>query len=136
MNKETSIGAIVFKKLSNKFRFLILRRRDNSIWEFPKGHIKTDESEYDTLKRELSEELGIKEYDLVKDFREEISYVSSRNVVRKFVFYLLNWDGAIKESEEHIEHKWITLEEASEYFEHKDIIRLLKKAEKTIHEGI
>lgn len=53
MDKETSIGAIVFRKDSDRFQFLILKRKDNSIWEFPKGHIEKGENELNTLKREM-----------------------------------------------------------------------------------
>lgn len=136
MDKEISVGAIVFRKFEDKFKFLILKRNDNSIWEFPKGHAEKEESEFNTLKREINEELGIKDYTLIQNFREKISYISSRKIIREFIFYLVSSNEAIKISEEHREYEWITIEEAPAYFEHKDIVVLLKKAEKKIHEGI
>ena len=134
MDKETSVGAIVFRKDSDRLQFLILKRRDNSIWEFPKGHIKKDENELDTLKREIYEEIGIEEYELTEKFREKISYISSRGVIREFIFYLITSEEQIKSSEEHSEHKWITIEEAPDYFKYDDIIRLLKRVDRTLHE--
>lgn len=90
MQKERSVGAVVFRKDLNRFQFLILKRADNAIWEFPKGHIEKDENELDTLKREILEELGINNYILISNFKEKISYISSRAIIREFVFYLIS----------------------------------------------
>jgi len=40
----------------------------------------------------------------------------------------------IKISEEHSDHKWITIGEAKDYFEYEDVIEILKRAEKVLHE--
>lgn len=133
MDKEISIGAIVYKKFDDQFKFLILKRSDNSIWEFPKGHVENNEKELETLNREIYEELGIKGYRLIPDFREVISYTSSRGVVREFIFYLIDSNEEIKRSDEHCEHKWITINEVSNYFEYDDIKNLLKSADRIIH---
>ncbi len=132
MNKETSIGAVVFRKEENKLKFLILKRMDNSIWEFPKGHLEGNETELSTLKRELNEELGIKHCKLIDNFREVISYISSRGLMREFIFYLVELSENIKKSKEHVEYKWITVEEASEYFKYDDMVHLLKMAKKIL----
>ncbi|HLD15421.1 MAG TPA: NUDIX domain-containing protein [Candidatus Nanoarchaeia archaeon] len=134
MKKEISIGAIVFKKDLDNNKFLILKRRDNNIWEFPKGHVEKGETEVDTLKRELYEELGTDEYSLINNFKENIEYVSSRNIIRIFIFYLIKLTGRIKKSKEHVDFKWINVNEASKYFKYDDMVSLLKRADRIIDE--
>lgn len=135
MESELSIGAIVFRK-TEKTEFLILKRNDNGIWEFPKGHKEPQETESNTLKRELFEELGFSNYSLVPNFRGVISYKSSsKNVERKMVFYLISSADDLKISKEHLEFKWITLDEAPNYFKYQDIIDLLKKVISRVKKG-
>lgn len=55
------IAAIVFLKEEGKTKFLLLKRKQNwKGWEWVKGGCKKGESSVQTLKRELKEEIGIK----------------------------------------------------------------------------
>ncbi len=47
-----------------KDKWLIVRHRDRTTWEIPGGHIKDDESPFDTAGRELREETGAEEFKL------------------------------------------------------------------------
>jgi len=129
MQIETSCGAIVWRKNANVFEFLILRRRDNSVWETPKGHVKLGESESDTAKRELNEELGFENVVLEDGFREIFEYVSSRGVKRRFILFLTPHQ-KLNLSKEHDKFEWVSTGELSKYYEHEDIINIYKSAEK------
>ncbi len=133
MEKDISIGAIVFKR-DPELKFLILKRRDNQIWDFAKGHGHNEEKELDTLRRELKEELGITDFSIVPNFKSEISYVSSRGVLRMMIFYLVSTKEEIRISGEHSEFKWIGIPEVSSYFKYADVKELLLKCEKTLNE--
>ena len=80
--KETSVGAVV---INSQNKILIIFQRKAQYWEFPKGHMEGQEDELVTMDREVKEETGIKNYELIKDFRQEINYVFERdgNTVQK-----------------------------------------------------
>ena len=52
MESEVSVGAVLFNE---KGKALLLRGADKEaeFWEFPKGHKKSQESDLETLSREL-----------------------------------------------------------------------------------
>jgi 8-oxo-dGTP pyrophosphatase MutT (NUDIX family) len=110
MKLEKSVGAIVANKDG---RYLLLKRPDD-YWEFPKGHQKVGETDMETLRRELEEETGIKEFELVKGFvktNEWISSSSGNN--RSVLIYLIKVESSvITLSEEHNQYVWLTLSEA------------------------
>ena len=63
--KETSAGALIFRK-NKENKFLLLEYNyKNKFWDFPKGNIEKCESETDTVKREVREETGIKKLIIV-----------------------------------------------------------------------
>lgn len=90
MKKEKSCGAIIFKKEKNKFKFLIVQERidHGGHWNFPKGHTENNETEHETIHRELKEELNL-EVEILDGFREEIFYEVERNKSKKTVAYFL-----------------------------------------------
>ncbi len=124
--QDISIGAITVRKgLHNQF--LILKRTDNGIWDFPKGHPTSGEHEEDTLRREIKEELGISRFSVIPQFKHQVLYQSSRGVHRVMIFYLIQVVDEITLSNEHSEARWITLVEVPLYFKYQDVLELLKK---------
>jgi 8-oxo-dGTP pyrophosphatase MutT (NUDIX family) len=57
MEREKSCGAIVFRKTESVIEFLIIQEIKGSHWFFPKGHVERDESEEQTARREIYEEV-------------------------------------------------------------------------------
>jgi 8-oxo-dGTP pyrophosphatase MutT (NUDIX family) len=65
MKKTKSAGGVVVNKKTGKI--LVVNQRGRS-WSLPKGHIDGGETSVETAKREISEESGISNLVLVKDF--------------------------------------------------------------------
>ncbi len=63
LKKTKSAGGVV---LNSKGEVLIANQRGNS-WSLPKGHIDEDEDAITAAKREIHEETGISQLELVRD---------------------------------------------------------------------
>jgi len=146
---ERSIGAVVFRREGKKILYLALRHpRDSKeeYWNFPKGHVEKDETWEDTLRREVKEETGIKNLEVIPDF-----YVWNRyfyrakngerkkrkktntgiNVFKVVTYYLAETKTKkIKLSEEHINGRWMVYAEAMKFLTYKQSKKVLKKANK------
>ena len=109
-------------------KVLLLQRNDgNNVWEIPGGKRENNEDIVDALKREVKEETGliINEYKLV--------YVSpifeNHPVLKPFlnIGYLCLVDECnVTISNEHLDYKWVSVEELSSYLD-KDIYNDLLK---------
>jgi len=130
MKKERSAGAIVFKK-DKEIEYLLLHY-ESGHWDFPKGHIETNETEQQTLKREIEEETGIKDVKIVHGFKEIIHYYFKFNnelINKEVVFYLAQTNTEqVKLSFEHIGFEWLPFEEAKEKLTYKNAKVILEKA--------
>jgi putative (di)nucleoside polyphosphate hydrolase len=60
--------------INNSKRLLICQRTDNKCWQFPQGGIDAKESPHDALYRETHEEIGVAEFDIIKNSKIFISY--------------------------------------------------------------
>lgn len=89
MKAEKSCGAVVYTVENGCIKYLIVRSKEG-IYGFPKGHIKDDESEMDTVLREIKEETGLS-VNLIDGFGKEESYsfVYNGKTVNKSVVYYL-----------------------------------------------
>lgn len=117
-NKHFNVGIKGVIVKDNKV--LILRanaakeRRD--IWEMPGGRINDNETIEQTLKRELKEEVpnikNIKMHDLLDVYR--LPWDIGNDVSLMLIFYSVtaDFDGNPQISDEHVDWKWVTKEEA------------------------
>ncbi len=83
---EKSCGAVIFCQFPEGEKVLLLKHRLGH-WDFPKGHVKVNETEEETALREVNEESGLKVV-LDPGFRETINY-SPKDKVSKDVVYFL-----------------------------------------------
>jgi len=126
--KETSVGAVV---ISSENKILLILQRKADYWEFPKGHMEGQEDELVTMKREVCEETGIKNFTVLEGFREEIYYSFERdnNIINKTsIFYLIRTDDSIEITLEHKDYKWVDYERALELVEYENQRVVLRKA--------
>jgi len=111
-------------------------------WEFAKGHIEDGETVEQTVRREVREETGIGDLNIIPGFKEHAKYFFRRNYglegkarekapwVFKLVIFLL-----AKTTTEHVqishEHKgfaWLPFDQAVKKTTYKNAKELLKKA--------
>ncbi len=129
---EKSVGAIV---VGPNGKYLLLNRPDKEgdFWEFPKGHQARGEIEEKTLRRELSEEVGIRNFSYVGKFVGENRYVNSAGNMRIIRLYMIKVQSdKIALSDEHKSYVWMSLGEAIEKLNHDTWRRILKDADKTL----
>lgn len=117
---EISAGIFLFRRENGKILWLLLHYPAGH-WDFIKGHIEKNEKIEETIRREVFEESGIKNFTIYPNFRKTIDfwfnnkkYTGRPEWVYKKVIFLL---GETKEKEirlspEHLEGKWLTTEEA------------------------
>ncbi len=132
MEHEKSCGAVIFR-IGNSMKYLLLHYEAGH-WDFVKGHVEKQESEEETVRREILEETGLKNNRFVSDFRERISYFYRRRggtVSKEVVFYLVEALGEepVKISGEHIGYEWLPYREAFERLTYKNAKDMLRKAE-------
>lgn len=152
MPREKSAGAVVFRREDSKIYYLLLHY-ESGHWDFPKGHIEKGENEAETVKREVAEETGLKDIEIIDGFKEYIKYFfrqtyglpqeEKKKVPWTFkivVFYLAEVktkeaspvrsgvSNGVKISFEHQGYKWLAYEEALKQLTFKNAKEILKKA--------
>ena len=129
MNYEKSIGAIVY----NHGKFLILQYGLGH-WDYVKGNVEKGETDEQVVKRELWEETGIKNYELVPGFKEKISYFYKKEgetVMKTVVFYLLKTEeDRVRLSFEHKAYVWLEYDDALKKVTYDNAKKVLAKAKK------
>lgn len=135
MGIEKSVGAVV---VSPSRHYLLLNRadKDGDFWEFPKGHQVDGEEDIQTLKRELKEEIGIENFELIKNFVGENNYISnSSGDTRIILLYLVKLpNDKIIVSGEHKSYVWATLDDALAKLNHNTWRKILINADKRLDE--
>ena len=132
MIREKSCGAVVFRREKNKIFYLILKYNEN-YWGLPKGHVEKGETELETAIREVREETGIKDFKIIKGFKEKIEYFFKQDgelIHKDVVFFLFETNTVdVKKSFEHMDIKWVQLKEAIEKLTYKTDKEVMKKAD-------
>lgn len=118
-------------------------------WDFAKGHIEENETDEQTVKREVEEETGIKDLRIIPGFKFPIKYffrqyidkVSEKDrrkgktpwVFKLVKFYLAQtWTKEVLLSDEHTEYKWLDFESAIKKLTHRNAKNILRKANEYI----
>lgn len=115
ITKEQSVGAVVFRYLLD-IPEVILLRRQNGTWVLPKGHIEEGEKIEASLQREIFEETGLKEFQIIEklgDFR--YLFRPNKDIVDKTVTYFLvessNEETRLAPDYAHSEVKWFAIDD-------------------------
>lgn len=109
---EKSCGAVIFKRDENNILFLTVEyKKEKGYWGLVKGHVENGETEHETARREIYEEVGLEDLTFYDGFRDEISYSPKPHTEKLVVFFLAEahsdhvqylWD-------EHTDHRWLRL---------------------------
>ncbi len=126
MPVERSAGIIIFRNTSEGRKYLVIRSSyhgkdgKHNFWDFPKGLLEKGEEGIGAAKREAVEEAGIKDFELVPEFKETVRYFTRRSpepkAVMKFVAMFLAETKVdqVKLSWEHDAYEWLAYEAAHE----------------------
>jgi putative (di)nucleoside polyphosphate hydrolase len=129
MNLKKNTAKPVFRKgvcgifVSSKGKILLGERlKEKGQWQLPQGGIEGQETPLEALYREMDEEVGVTEFEVLRDSGEFISYHwppvlfdDSKYAGQEHIYFLI--DGhhikpkRLKESEEFSRFAWFTVEE-------------------------
>lgn len=125
---DKSVGAVLVSYDWNKV--LIIRTDEH--YGFPKGHIENNETEIYTMKREISEEIGISLSSPKILGRFQITFpIYNTNITRIIVCYLVNYNENIPlsiQKSEIDEAKWVSWKEAIELLKNSKQYLILQEA--------
>ena len=130
MKREKSAGAIVFRK-DKEIKYLLLHYEAKH-WDFPKGNVEEKETDTETVKREIAEETGITDVEIIQGFKEKIQYyykLKNELINKEVIFYLAKTNTEkVKLSFEHIGYIWLSYDKAINKLTYKNAKDILKKA--------
>lgn len=134
--EERSAGAIIFHESEEGRRYLLLKYPAGH-WDFPKGNVEEGEELEQTVKREVKEETGLSNIQIIDGFKKRIEYFYRRDgkTIHKEVTFLLakcNTD-AIKLSFEHQDYGWFRYSDALARVTYSNSKRLLIEAEEFLN---
>jgi bis(5'-nucleosidyl)-tetraphosphatase len=128
--REKSCGAVVV--LPNTEPKYLLLHYEAGHWDFVKGNVEPNESEKDTVIRELQEETGIVDARFIDGFKEKIEYFYRRQgatIHKQVIFFLIETHTeAVKLSYEHVGYVWLDYQNAMERLTFKNAKDVLQKA--------
>lgn len=131
LKREFSSGGVVTRRRGTGFLVLLIKDGYGR-WTWPKGNIRKKESSKEAAIREIGEEVGLKEIDIIEKVGRTQYFYKLNNILRFKTVYLYLCESkkarlAIQTSE--IESgKWFAPQEALERIEYKGSKNLLKKA--------
>jgi len=119
VQEDRAVGVIaVHKQPNGEFLFCLVQHADGH-WGFPKGHKESGESDEQAARRELREETGVTEVEIVPDklFSEQYSFdaggVRHNKTVSYFIGFVQEPSTATLESfrDEILEVRWLPYKE-------------------------
>ncbi len=131
MIREKSCGAVVFIKKEDQTKYLLLNYAAGH-WDFVKGNVELNETEKETVLRELQEETAITDATFIDGFKETIAYFYRRQgltVHKEVVFFIIETHTEkVELSFEHVGYIWLDYRRAMEKLNFKNAKDVLQKA--------
>lgn len=138
--REPTAGGIVFRRDKEGKVEILLIQDAKDRWTIPKGHIEEGETAKQTAAREIGEEAGLKDIDVL-DWLGKIHFRYRRIdklVLMTTQIYLVRAKGdtnAIQKEEWMNGIKWFSFHDALDAIEYEDISKLMLMAMKKIRQG-
>ena len=133
MRKETSAGAVLLCVTSGKNEFLLLNYPQGH-WDFVKGKMEVSETPQETARREMREETGISNFQLIDGFEEYVRYnfrFKNEIIHKKVIFFLAKTNRKkISLSHEHNDYVWLGYNDALKKITFRNAKNILSKANK------
>ena len=133
--KEMSYGFVVVYHAEDGDRFLVVRQHAN--WSLPKGHIEEGEDPLTCARRELFEETGITDIEIVPNISFYEEYMFDRNGVatkKENIYFLcfVKHEDTRPQEGEILECRFVSYEEAMDLFVFENPKRILAEAIKAL----
>lgn len=110
---EHSCGAVVFRRINEEHRFLLIKNRRSNHWGFPKGHMEKGETREETAIREVLEETGI-HINIIDGFCRDSQYKIGSRIEKRVEVFLASTEDTqtIIQKEEIEDYIWLRYPEA------------------------
>ena len=137
--REPTSGGIVFRRNKAGETEILLIQDAKGRWTIPKGHIEEGETAQQTARREIGEEAGLMNVDML-GWLGKIHFRYrrvERLVLMTTQIYLVRARGdtnAIQKEDWMNDIKWFSFGDALDVIEYEDIAKLMLKASKRIRE--
>lgn len=132
MYDEVSAGAVLILNDPDFPKEFLILNYSYGHWDFPKGNIEKGETELETVFREVSEETGINDLQILDGFRQQITYKYRKKskLVNKAVIYYLAMTSTRKVmlSDEHTNFGWFNSDKALEKLSFENSRKVLRMA--------
>jgi bis(5'-nucleosidyl)-tetraphosphatase len=129
--REKSCGAFIYLNKEEQTKYLLLNYASGH-WDFVKGNVEANETEKETVIRELQEETAITDAAFIDGFKETIAYFYRRQgltVHKEVVFFVMeSRTEKVELSFEHIGYIWLDYKRAMEKLTFKNAKDVLQKA--------
>ncbi len=137
MKTRHDVQALIFDEVNGKKKVFLIKFYDNTkkryTWRLVKGGVEKDETDEQALKREIMEEVSLKDVSVLEKVHNyEFDFKDTHHLVSTYLVKgninespKLNWDG----DREILESKWLSPKEALELLfwkGEKDAVKLLK----------
>lgn len=126
MKREISAGGVVIRD-----KEMLLIKDSYGRWSLPKGLIEKNETTEEAALREVREETGLKNIELVKKIGE-IKYfyqLKGEKIFKIVIFFLMKTeDKELKAQWEIQDAKWFSIDEALEKIDYKNTKIIIEKA--------
>jgi len=130
--REHSAGFVVFRRGDGHLEVLLIRSSEYSYWGFPKGLVDEGESDEEAARRELAEETGLTDIEIVDGFKTTDRYFYQREGKRIFktvtFFAAFVRSGQVRLSYEHSDYVWVEARKALSLIKYKSLRDVLRQA--------
>ena len=130
---DASFGIIpIYKTENGELNFLLVQSVKTKEWVFPKGHAEGEERPEEAARREVLEETGISDIEIINGLKYLDVYEFERGgriiekTVTLFVGFVKDKKVTIQEKEI-LNYKWATYEEALETISFEEPRKILRK---------
>lgn len=126
---ESSSGAVVYRKIGDDVRFLLIKNKRSAHWGFPKGHLEMGETKADAALREVLEETGI-HLKIHEGFEAVSKYMVRGRIDKQVSIFVGTTDdvSTIIQEEEIEDYIWHTYQKAMPLLKFENDKIILRKA--------
>ncbi len=126
---ESSAGAVVYRCIKGKLRFLLIKNKRSSNWGFPKGHLEMGETKYDAARREVLEETGL-HIKIHLGYEGISKYTLRNNVDKKVSIFVATTDDlrTTIQEEEIDDYRWLAYDQAMGHLSFENDKKILREA--------